>query len=116
MKKIYEETLQALNIQSPVLTGIGLRALVETVCKAKDASGKNLRKKIDNLVEKQVLTPNGADTLHKIRTLGNDATHEVKPHNEKQLGLAMDVVEHLLKEVYIFPKQVEVEFENKKRN
>ena len=35
----------------------------------------------------------------------------MKPHSDKQLGLAMDIVEHLLKDVYILPKQVESDFE-----
>lgn len=111
VQRIYAETLQALNSKSPILAGIGLRALVETVCHEKDAQGPNLLKKIDDLTAKSILTPAGALILHKIRTLGNAAAHEVKPHSEKQLGLAMDVIEHLLTDVYILPKQVEAEFE-----
>jgi hypothetical protein len=109
VQNIYTETLQALNSKSPILAGIGLRALVETVCQEKSAEGSNLVKKIDDLTEKKILTPTGAQFLHKIRTLGNTAAHEVKPHNEKQLGLALDVIEHLLTDVYILPKQVEAE-------
>ncbi|ENB4343872.1 DUF4145 domain-containing protein [Vibrio parahaemolyticus] len=99
-----------MNNESAVLAGIGLRALVETICKDNNAQGRSLYKQIDALVEQSVLTPSGAKILHKIRTLGNDAAHEVKPHNSKQLGLAMDVVEHVLREVYIIPKQVQAEF------
>jgi hypothetical protein len=112
VRRIYEETLQALSNQSPVLAGIGLRALLETVCKEKNATGHDLLKKIDSLVGASVLTPASAAILHKIRTLGNKAAHEVKPHSDKQLGLAMNIVEHLLKDVYILPKQVESEFGN----
>lgn len=112
VRRIYKETLQALNSKSPVLTGIGLRALLETVCKEKSADGGSLFRKIDDLVRKNILTPASAGILHKIRTLGNSAAHEVKPHNDKQLSLAMDVVEHLLKDVYIIPKQVEAEFDD----
>jgi len=112
VRRIYDETLQALSSQSPVLAAIGLRALLETVCKEKEASGSDLFRKIDDLVAKGILTPAGASILHKIRSLGNAAAHEVKPHSDKQLALAMDIIEHLLKDVYIFPKQVETEFEN----
>ena len=110
VQHIYTETIQALNGNSPILAGIGLRALIETVCKEHSASGRNLLLKIDDLVVKNILTPAGSLILHKIRTLGNDAAHEVNPHSEKQLGLAMDVAEHLLKDVYILPKKVEDEF------
>lgn len=109
--RVYQETLQALNNNSPILAGIGLRALVETVCKEKNAIGKNLFEKIDNLASQQVLTPAGAAILHKIRTLGNAAAHEVKPHSEKQLALGMSVVEHMLKDVYILKKLVDAEFD-----
>ena len=68
--------------------------------------------KIDNLAAQHVLTTASATILHKIRSLGNAAAHEVKPHSERQLGLAMDVVEHLLKDVYILPKLAEDEFDS----
>lgn len=110
--RIYDETLTALANQCPVLSGIGLRALLETVCKEKNAVGGDLFKKIDSLLAASVLTPASAAILHKIRALGNAAAHEVKPHSDKQLGLAMDIIEHLLKEAYILPKQVESEFED----
>jgi len=110
IRGIYKETLGALNNNSPVLAGIGLRVLIETICKEKNAAGNNLYKKIDDLVVKQILTPVGASILHKIRTLGNGAAHEIIPHSEKQLGLAMDVVEHVLNDVYIIPTKVEAEF------
>jgi hypothetical protein len=110
VRGIYKETLTALNNNSPILAGIGLRALIETICKEKEAEGRNLFEKIDDLVIKQVLTPAGSTILHKIRTLGNNAAHEVKPHSEKQLGLALDVVEHILNDVYILPTKVAAEF------
>lgn len=110
VRRIYDETLQALSNQSPVLAGIGLRALLEAVCKDQHATGKILLEQIDNLVSKKVLTPVSASFLHKIRALGNSSAHEVKPHNNRQLEVAMNIVEHLLKDVYILPKQVESEF------
>lgn len=81
------------------------------MCEEKHAKGKDLLQRVDDLVAKGILTPAGGAILHKIRTLGNAAAHEAKPHNDKQLGLAMDIIEHLLKDVYILPKQVASEFE-----
>jgi hypothetical protein len=110
IRQVYDETLIALSVQAPILAAIGLRALVEAVCHERQAQGNNLHQKIENLVHQQVLTPAGAKILHNIRTLGNAAAHEAKPHSERQLALAMDVVEHMLKDVYILPKQAESEF------
>ena len=50
-----------------------------------------------------VLTKTDAAVLHEIRSMGNEAAHESKPHSDEQLSLAMEVVEHLLKSVYIIP-------------
>lgn len=103
---IYRETLAALSNELPILAGIGVRALVEAVCKERNAKGKNLSvsEKIDNLVAQGVLTQDGAEILHSLRLMGNEAAHEVKPHSEDDLNVAFDVIEHLLSGVYILPK------------
>lgn len=111
VQRIYEETILSLNGSQSVLCGIGIRALIETVAKEKNAQGRYLYGKINDLVAQGVLTQEGADILHKLRTLGNNAAHEVKPHSEQQLGLAMDVVEHLLQGVYILPHHANNTFE-----
>lgn len=103
VSRVYSETHSALCNKQPILAGIGIRALVETVCKEKAAIGSNLEQKIDNLVANGILTRTGAETLHSMRILGNEAAHEVKPHSEETLNLAMDVVEHMLNDVYILP-------------
>jgi hypothetical protein len=103
LERIYRETIAALNNKQPVLAGIGIRAIIETVSKEKKASGANLNEKINDLVTLGVLTTEGAAILHKLRVLGNDAAHEVKEHSPIQLNLAMDVIEHLLQAVYILP-------------
>ncbi|AKZ62494.1 hypothetical protein F506_07220 [Herbaspirillum hiltneri N3] len=110
IQRIYEESLQALNDIQPVLCGIGTRAIIETVCKDKNATGGDLYNKINSLVGLGVLTRDGADILHKLRTLGNDAAHEVKPHSLQELGLAFDVVDHLLLGVYILPDHAKKTF------
>ena len=69
--------------------------------------GKDLEQKIDNLLEAGILTKSGAEILHGLRILGNVSAHEVKPQSETTLGIAMDVIEHLLSDVYILPKQSE---------
>ncbi|MCF6255369.1 MAG: DUF4145 domain-containing protein [Gammaproteobacteria bacterium] len=110
LQLIYEETLGALNINHRVLAGIGIRAIVETVCKDNEANGNNLAEKIDSLVTLGVLTRDGADILHKLRVLGNEAAHEVTPHDNVQLGLALDVIDHLLTGVYILPHHAKAKF------
>ena len=101
---IYRETLAALSNDLPILTGIGTRALVEAVCKERKTSGNSLSDRIDDLVAQGVLTQDGAEILHSLRLMGNEAAHEVKPHNESDLNAAFDVIEHLLNGVYVLPR------------
>jgi hypothetical protein len=110
LRSIYHETLRALNGEMMVLCGAGVRAVVEAVARDRKARGKDLVEKIDNLVAIGDLTREGAAVLHKLRTLGNRAVHEVKAHSEPELMLAMDVVDHLLKGVYILPAMAKKRF------
>jgi hypothetical protein len=102
--KVYEETRAALANDQPVLAGIGIRAIVETVCKDKSASGNGLMQKIDDLAAKGVITAHGARILHSLRFMGNEAAHEVKAHSADELMTALEVVEHVLKGVYVLPR------------
>lgn len=102
--RIYDETHAALCSKQPILAGIGIRALVEAVCQQEQTAGKTLEQKIDDLVKLEVLTKSEAEMLHSTRLMGNTSAHEVKPHSEEMLNLAMDIVEHLLTNVYILPE------------
>jgi hypothetical protein len=62
---IYNETNSALCNKLYVLAGVGIRALIEVVCKDKSAKGSDLEKKNDSLVTMGVLTTDGASILHR---------------------------------------------------
>jgi hypothetical protein len=102
---IYAETCSAIANSLVILAGAGIRALIEVVCKDKEATGKRLEDQIDNLVAQGVLTKDGASILHSLRIMGNKSIHEVKPLNKRDLNTALDVVEHLLLGVYILPSK-----------
>lgn len=102
--QIYRETYFAICNEQRILAGIGIRALVEAVCKQKAAGGHDLQKRIDDLAAKGILTKDSAEVLHACRFLGNEAAHEVKPPDPSVLAAAMDVAEHLLLTVYVMPE------------
>lgn len=112
-RALLKEAHDALANNQFILAGVGLRGLIETIVKERQAKGKNLYKQIDDLVSQKVLTPARADVLHKIRSLGNDAAHEAAPHDVRQLGLAMEIVESVLQEVYILPDKARKVFKPK---
>jgi hypothetical protein len=105
VRDIYNETHVALANEQPILAGIGIRAIVEAVCAEKSAVGNDLKHRIDDLATKGHVTRAGADILHSLRFMGNDAAHETKAHTAAELSTAMDVVEYLLNGVYILPYQ-----------
>lgn len=110
---IYQETILAIENEQNILAGIGVRALVETICKDLAASGKDLGQKINYLESQSVVTKNDASTLHKLRVLGNLAAHEVAKHDREQLSLAIQIIEHMLHGTYIIPNKVSKTFKNR---
>lgn len=109
-RELLKEVHSALANSQLILAGVGARGLLETVVKDRKANGDNLFRQIDDLVKQQILTPARASVLHQIRTLGNDAAHEAKPHNSNQLALAVEIVENVLQEVYILPEKAKAVF------
>ncbi|MEC6907466.1 DUF4145 domain-containing protein [Photobacterium piscicola] len=108
--RIYTETLESLNNDHTVISGIGIRAIVETVCKDQSTASSNLYERINELKASNILSTSGADILHKLRVLGNNAAHDVEPQNITQLKLAFDVIDNLLHSVYILPQQTDAAF------
>jgi hypothetical protein len=106
VQEIYHQTIFAIENEQNILAGIGIRALIETICKDLNAEGRDLFHKINYLHTMSIVTKEGVDTLHKLRVLGNDAAHEVKAHSRQQLSLAIQIIEHMLDGTYIIPKKV----------
>ncbi|OEE65882.1 hypothetical protein A1OO_08720 [Enterovibrio norvegicus FF-33] len=106
VQAIYRETTSAISNGLFILAGIGVRALIETVCKEQNAQGKDLFAKINSLCQMSVITKEGSDTLHRLRSLGNEAAHEVKPQSEDQLYMAMQIIDHMLEGTYIIPQRI----------
>jgi len=122
--EIYEQTLKAYNDGSHTLCAAGLRVIVEGICEVtgvkdgpisiekKDGSFKESRSKllvgkIAGLCEKEILTKNSADMLHEHRFLGNDAVHELAQPTQRELRLAIEIIEHILEQIFEIPEKAE---------
>ncbi|UGS89777.1 DUF4145 domain-containing protein [Ralstonia wenshanensis] len=105
VNRIHFETLTALTHRCPTLAGIGIRLLIEIVCKGEGVEGRNLAERIDALADKGIVAKASAQVLHHLRDLGNGAAHEAKAFPLNQLVLAMDIVQTMLKNVYLHPQQ-----------
>lgn len=98
---LYRETHDALRASQPILAAVGIRALVEAVCRHKRVSGRTLKQRIDALTARGILTPIDAAALHRTRFLGNRVAHQAAPASEAVLHAAMRIVDHLLASTYV---------------
>lgn len=122
LRRIYTELIDCFNNDSPTLCAAGLRALVEGVCAQQGiADGPvelpakgggtqvvrrdNLEGRIAGLQEKGLLTQSSAQTLHEHRYLGNSAVHELARPFSDELKLAIEIVEHVLEQLYELPEK-----------
>lgn len=98
---VYIETIEALKNNCYLLSGVGLRAIIEAICIDQNIPGRNLEFKINNLVRNKLITEKDGKRLHSIRFLGNDSVHEMDVPKEEKLKIALDIAEHLIKNLYL---------------
>lgn len=101
LRIVYIETIEALKNNCYLLAGVGLRAIIEAICLDQNITGRNLEIKINNLVRNKLITEKDGNRLHSIRFLGNDSVHEMEVPKEEKLRIALDIAEHLLKNLYL---------------
>lgn len=105
IRKAYQETITAFNQKLSILTGIGLRTIIEAICKNNKATQHGLKDKINALVEKGLMTKREAELLHLNRYIGNAATHDITEPPREELKTGLDIVEAILQNAYILPKK-----------
>lgn len=125
ISEMYQQTVRAFNQESYILCAAGLRVIVEGICEVKavkDGPVQKLKKggglevgrskkldgKIAGLFEKEILTQKHADMLHEHRFLGNDAVHDLAEPSARELRLAIDIIEHILEQIFEIPQKAEL--------
>lgn len=104
LRKVYIEIESAFFSDSEILAGLGLRTLVEAICMEQKVNGNNLQQKILHLKDKGLISTNEVPILDKLRLIGNVAAHQIKGLPLDILSYALDIVNHVLKSIYILPK------------
>lgn len=119
---MYSQIVSAFNMESYLLAAVGLRMLVEGICKdlgikegyiqddngdkkmlknsTDEVKSKSLEGKINGLVEKNVVIQKQANILHQIRELGNSSAHELQIPEKRTVVLAIDILEKILEQIY----------------
>ena len=128
VRQAYDQTITAFNGGLLTLAGAGVRLLIEGICKEKNVNdgplfdangiqrvdkrknnrpmrGDNLEGKINGMVEQDFISKTQSEHLHQIRFLGNDAAHQLDVPDVDVVNDAIDIVEHLIGQVYEQPEK-----------
>lgn len=105
--EIYSETKKAYIQNLRIFTAIGIRSIIECICNDRKIKGGNLEIKISNLKNIGNISRFDIDMLHSLRFLGNEAVHDIKSTNKKELKIAFKIVDHLIQTIYIIPSELE---------
>jgi hypothetical protein len=86
---------------------LSLRRVLEMICKDKGAEGKDLERMIDNLIEKNILSPAFSDACWIIRQLGNSAAHADKTDiYAYQVDQVIEYISTIINYLYSMPARV----------
>lgn len=130
LRRIYRETIDSFNNENLTLCGAGVRALVEGLCNENGIvdgeieivhkDGSTTKKRVDTLqgqinglYEKGILTRKNTEILHEHRFLGNTAIHDLAAPTREELGLALEIIEHVFDNIYEIPEKA-MELKNKR--
>jgi hypothetical protein len=102
--RLYSEITDAFECDSSILSGIGLRTLVEAICLDQKINGGNLEKKIKGLHDKGLISGSELPILDKLRLIGNVSAHDIKSLSMRKLNYALSIVNHVIKSIYILPR------------
>ncbi len=106
-----EEAITCHANEAYMAAGMMVRRALEEGCRERDAQGKDLYHRIEELKNRVVLPKELFDAMHRIRLFGNDAAlieaetyHRV---SREEVEVAIDLSKELLKAVYQYSNLVE---------
>ncbi|MBC8054898.1 MAG: DUF4145 domain-containing protein [Sphingobacteriaceae bacterium] len=106
LKIIYKEAIDCYAAGCLILAGAAFRALIEAICKAHDIKGRDLQAQIINMVKAKLITQKEGARMHAIRFLGNDSIHELKKPSKESLKIVLNIIDHLLNNLYIIDNEI----------
>ena len=120
LDEIYDEVIKSFNTGNYILCAVGIRAVLEGICSDKKIKNgsvpdennqpktkNNLEGKIYGLEEKGIISKIQQEALHQLRFLGNDAVHELSKPSNSDIRTALEIIEHILDDIYELPNKAE---------
>lgn len=123
IKELYKEVVDSYNGKSLILCCVGLRMIIEGICKSQgidkvgltnrdgtpkldNATGEvkyrflGLEEKINILLEKGLITQTQSRVLHQIREMGNQTAHEIAKQDRSIIKASLEILENQLFNIY----------------
>lgn len=129
LSEIYYEAVSSFNAGNFILCAVGIRAIIEGICKDKGVkkgyirnletdefvlykngsrkTANDLRGKILGLRDKEIITKSQNKILHQLRFLGNDAIHKLYRPSQEELKTALLIIENMIENLYVIPLHAE---------
>lgn len=101
IRSLMEEVISAIDANTRTLAAMGLRAVVDMACNDVLGDIGGFSKKLTALREAEHITEAQRRTLTNALEVGHAATHRGHAPTNKQILLLRDIVEHLLKQLYL---------------
>lgn len=114
IRGMYTETISAINNDCLIIAGIGIRGIIETICQEEGVESFKLDKKIDELFTRGKISNDNREILHSLRKLYNKSAHESLRPSEEQLKISLEIVEVLLRQIYVHSDLAKLHFKNDK--
>jgi hypothetical protein len=114
LRNIYQEVITIYNNTGFILCAAGIRAILEGICKDKGISDGNLEKKINAMYEQGLVSKQQESILHDLRFLGNGVLHELQTPSSEEIDAALDIIEHILEDLYEIPGKSDILKQKKK--
>lgn len=108
--KIHEMLLEvryAFQKQLSALPSMGLRSVIDMVCNDQVGDIGSFAGKLHKLEEKRLITPKKRKMIESLLEVGHASIHRGHFPTAEDLQVVMDIVDHLLEELYVLDKTSE---------
>lgn len=107
INELYDEIRKSTSVGAYTSAVMGCRKILMHIAVEKGAKdGLNFIEYVDYLVAQHFAPPNSNPWVDKIRTIGNEANHEIQIMSMNEATELINFVEMLLKFIYEFPAKI----------
>jgi hypothetical protein len=106
-KVLLEEIYRSLDAENLTLPMMGTRALVDMLMLEKVGDSGGFREKLKKFESAGYVSAKGREVLDVVLDLGSAAAHRGHASSGSEVQSVIDIVEDILRTVYVYPKVVE---------